>query len=338
MRTVYIAAAPSPGADAVSVTERRSIVQYRRMGQAGIRLSAVGLGGWTTFGESIRDEGLAREIIVAAYDAGIRFFDIADAYARGESERMMGRVLKEFSRHTLVISSKLYWPMSDDPNDRGLSRKHIRESIDKSLGRIGTEYLDIYYCHRFDAETPLEETVRAMDDLVHQGKILYWGTSEWTGAQIAQAVGIARQHNLYGPSVDQPGYSLVRRARVENDVLPAARAHGIGLTTFSPLANGLLTGKYDEGVPEDSRAARSESLRARALGDDAERVRRLKPIADDLGISRAELALAWILRHPEVASVITGATKPEHVRSNARAADVALSDDVLAQMDELFPL
>ncbi len=313
-------------------------MQYRKLGEAGIRLSAVALGGWTTFGESIQDQALAREIIVSAYDSGINFFDIADAYARGESERMMGKVLGDFPRHTLVISSKLYWPMSEDPNDRGLSRKHIMESVDKSLQRIGTDYLDIYYCHRFDADTPLEETVRAMDDLVHQGKVLYWGTSEWTGAQIAEAVGIARAHNLYAPRVDQPGYNLTRRTHVEKDVLPAARAHGIGLTTLSPLANGLLTGKYDDGVPKDSRATRNDRLREQATGEAAERVRRLKPIADDLGISRAQLAMAWILRHPEVTSVITGATKPEHIRANAEAADAALSDDVLAQIEELFPL
>jgi len=312
-------------------------MQYRRLGNAGIKLSAVGLGGWTTFGESIQDPALAREIIVAAYDAGINFFDIADAYARGEAERMMGQVLREFPRHTLVISSKLYWPMSDNVNDRGLSRKHIMESVDKSLQRIGTDYLDIYYCHRFDAETPLEETIRAIDDLVHQGKVLYWGTSEWTGAQLSRAVGIAREHNLYAPQVEQPGYSLLRRARVESDVLPAAQVLGIGLTPFSPLANGLLTGKYDAGVPEDSRVSRNATLRERATGEAAEKVRQMKPIADALGISRAQLALAWILREGQVSSVITGATRPEHVRSNAQAAEVVLSADVIAQLDALFP-
>jgi voltage-dependent potassium channel beta subunit len=311
-------------------------MQYRRLGQAGIKLSAVGLGGWTTFGESVQDQAVAREIILAAYEAGVNFFDIADAYAAGASEAMMGQVLRELPRHTLVISSKLYWPMSDDVNDRGLSRKHIRESVDKSLQRIGTDYLDIYYCHRYDAETPLEETVRAMDDLVHQGKVLYWGTSEWSGAQIAQAVGLARQHNLYGPSVEQPGYSLLRRERVENEIIPAVRAHGIGLTTFSPLGNGILTGKYDGGVPADSRAARNTNLRERLTSDLVDKVRRLKPIADDLGLTRAQLAVAWILRHPELSSVITGATKPEHVASNAKAAEATLTPDVVAAIDSIF--
>ena len=313
-------------------------MKFRRLGNTGLKVSAVALGGWTTFGESIQDAALARQIILAAYEAGINFFDIADAYARGESERMMGQVLRELPRHRLVISSKLFWPMSDDPNDRGLSRKHVMESIDKTLQRIGTDYLDIYYCHPFDPETPLEETVRAMDDLVHQGKVLYWGTSEWTGAQITEAVGLARQFNLYRPSVDQPGYNLLRRTRVETDVIPAVRALGIGLTTFSPLSSGILTGKYDAGVPADSRAAINEGLRNRLSDQTLESVRQMKPIAEGLGINRAQLAVAWLLSHPEVSSVITGATKPEHVASNARGAEVELSADVVAKLNELFPL
>jgi len=313
-------------------------MKYRRLGQAGMKVSAIALGGWTTFGESIQDADVARDILLKAYESGINFFDIADAYARGASERMMGKVLRDLARHTLVISSKLYWPMSDDVNDRGLSRKHIMESVNKSLQRIGTDYLDIYYCHRYDPETPLEEVVRAMDDLVHQGKVLYWGTSEWTGAQIAEAVGLARQYNLYRPQVEQSGYNLTRRRRVEQEIIPAVRAHGIGLTTFSPLANGILTGKYDDGVPEDSRAARNENLRARLSDEVRDKVRALKPIADDLGVTRAQLAIAWILRNPEVSSVITGATKPEHVAGNVRAADLELSEDVVTATGDLFSI
>jgi voltage-dependent potassium channel beta subunit len=311
-------------------------MEYRKLGKSGIKLSKVALGGWTTFGESIQEPVLARQIILQAYDSGVNFFDIADVYALGESEKMMGAVLSELPRHTLVISSKVFWPMSDDVNDRGLSRKHIMESIDKSLARIGTDYVDLYYCHRFDPKVPVEEVVRAMDDLIHQGKVLYWGTSEWTGAQISRAVGIARQYNLYPPSVDQPGYNLMRRARVETDVLPAVRPYGIGLTTFSPLHNGILTGKYDEGIPEDSRAARNERLQERLTDEVIERVKALKPIADDLGITRAQLAIAWILRHPEVTSVITGATKAEHVESNVKAAEVELPQEVIEQIDEIF--
>lgn len=313
-------------------------MEYRHLGKAGIQVSEVGLGGWTTFGGSIEEPDLARKIILSAYESGVNFFDIADAYAGGEAEKMMGNVLQELPRHTLVISSKLYWPMSEDVNDRGLSRKHIMESIDKSLARIGTDYLDIYFCHRYDGETPLEETVRAMDDLVHQGKILYWGTSEWSGAQIAEAVGIARQYNLYPPSVEQPGYNLTRRRRVEEQILPVARKHGIGITPFSPLASGVLTGKYDQGIPEDSRAAHSERMRERLSEDLLARVREIKPIADELGVTRAQLALAWVLNHKEVSSVITGATKPGHVASNAEAAELELSDDVMDALDALFPL
>ncbi len=230
-------------------------MQYRRLGNAGMKVSAVSLGGWTTFGGSIKEMELAEEIIVGAYEAGINFYDIADVYARGESEKMMGKVLARFQRNTLVISSKVFGAMSDDVNDRGLSRKHIMESIDRSLRNIGTDYLDIYYCHRYDDETPLEETVRAMDDLIHKGKILYWGTSEWPAARIAEAYGIARQYNLYPPQAEQPGYHMMRRTRVEKEVLPVTEPLGIGLTSFSPLANGLLTGKYDEDVPEGTRYA-----------------------------------------------------------------------------------
>jgi voltage-dependent potassium channel beta subunit len=312
-------------------------MEYRRLGDAGTKVSKVALGGWTTFGGSIQDQDNTRQIITAAYDNGINFFDIADAYAGGEAERMMGAVLGGFPRHTLVISSKLYWPMSADPNDRGLSRKHIMESVEKSLQRIGTDYLDIYFCHRYDVETPLEETIRAMDDLVHQGKVLYWGTSEWSGAQIASAVGLARQYNLYRPQVEQSGYNLLRRERVETDVLPATEPNGIGITVFSPLASGMLTGKYDDGIPDDSRMARNERMQERFTEEMRQQVIQLKPIADELGITRAQLALAWILRHPGVSSVITGATQVAHVESNVRAAEVNLGPDVVDRINEIFP-
>jgi voltage-dependent potassium channel beta subunit len=312
-------------------------MEYRRLGDAGTKVSKVALGGWTTFGGSIQDQDNTRQIITAAYDNGINFFDIADAYAGGEAERMMGAVLGGFPRHTLVISSKLYWPMSADPNDRGLSRKHIMESVEKSLQRIGTDYLDIYFCHRYDVETPLEETIRAMDDLVHQGKVLYWGTSEWSGAQIASAVGLARQYNLYRPQVEQSGYNLLRRERVETDVLPATEPNGIGITVFSPLASGMLTGKYDDGIPDDSRMARNERMQERFTEEMRQQVIQLKPIADELGITRAQLALAWILRHPGVSSVITGATQVAHVESNVRAAEVNLGPEVVDRINEIFP-
>ncbi|MHB1357791.1 MAG: aldo/keto reductase family protein [Anaerolineae bacterium] len=309
-------------------------MKYRRLGQAGMKVSAIGLGGWTTFGESIKDGTLAKEIITTAYENGINFFDIADAYARGEAERLMGSVLAQFARHTLVISSKLYWPMSDEVNDRGLSRKHIMESVHKSLKRIGTDYLDIYFCHRYDPDTPLEEVVRAMDDLVHQGKVLYWGTSEWSGAQIASAVGIARQYNLYLPQVEQPQYNLLVRERVEKEILPVVLANGIGLTTFSPLATGLLSGKYDDGLPEGSRLARESGLRDRWYTEKpVAQVRKLAPIAEELGISRAQLALAWLLHKPGVSSVITGATSRSQLENNLEAVDIALNPEIMTRIE-----
>jgi voltage-dependent potassium channel beta subunit len=312
-------------------------MNYRRLGNSGLKVSALSLGGWTTFGESLTDPRLARDIIVKAYDSGINFFDIADIYAKGEAERLMGSILKLFPRHTLVISSKAYWPMSDDVNDRGLSRKHIMESVEKSLQRIGTDYLDLYFCHRFDEETPLEETVRAMDDLVHQGKILYWGTSEWTGAQIQAAIDLCERHNLYKPQVEQPQYNLLVRRKVEQDVLPVAERHGMGLVVWSPLASGLLTGKYDEALPEDSRLARIDWLRDNWYkGEMIAAVRALKPVADALGLTRAQLAIAWTLRQPGVSSAITGATRPAQLEETLKAVDVTLDAETLARIDQIF--
>jgi voltage-dependent potassium channel beta subunit len=311
-------------------------MQYRRLGNAGMKVSVLSLGGWTTFGESVQDKQLARSIIIKAYDSGINFFDIADAYAGGESERMMGEVLKELPRHTLVISSKLFWPMSDDVNDRGLSRKHIMESIDKSLARIGTDYLDIYFCHRYDEETPVEETARAMDDLIHQGKILYWGTSKWTAAQIQEALDVCEKHNLYKPQSEQPNYSMLVRKEVENDILPLAEPKGIGLVVFSPLASGILTGKYDDGIPDDSRMARLDWLRNAVFREEAvDAVRKLKPIADDLGVTRAQLAIAWTLRQPGVSSAITGATQVHQLEETLKAVDIVVDEDALTQIDRI---
>lgn len=312
-------------------------MKYRRLGHAGIKVSELSLGGWTTFGESLTDWQLARDIIVTAFDNGINFFDIADIYANGAAERLMGSILKLFPRHELVISSKTFWPMSDDVNDRGLSRKHIMESVDKSLQRIGTDYLDLYFCHRFDPETPVEETVRAMDDLVHQGKILYWGTSEWTGAQIQEALDICEKYNLYKPQTEQPQYNLLVRKKVEDDVLPVTEPNGIGLVVWSPLASGMLTGKYDEGIPEDSRVARFDWLRNDIYKQDIVRaVAALKPVADDLGVTRAQLAIAWTLRQPGVSSSITGATKVQQLHDTLKAIDIALDEDVLKRIDTIM--
>jgi len=313
-------------------------MRYRRVGDSGLRVSALSLGGWTTFGMSVSDPEQTRALITTAYDNGINFFDIADSYGRGAAERAMGEVFKEFPRNTLVISSKVYWPISDDVNDRGLSRKHIMESIDRSLRNIGTDYLDLYFCHRYDTETPTEETVRAMDDLIHQGKILYWGTSEWTDEQIQEALDICEDYGLYRPIVEQPQYNLLHRQRVEETILPLAEEEGIGLVVWSPLGGGLLTGKYDNGLPEDSRLARNESMAQSMLREEVlDAVRQLKPIADELGITRAQLAIAWVLRQPGVSSAITGATKISQLEETLKAVEVELDASVLEHLDELFP-
>ncbi len=313
-------------------------MQYRALGRCGTRVSVFGLGGWLTYGGSVKDLKEVRAILTTAFEAGVNFFDIADAYASGKAEKVMGKVLADFPRHELVISSKVFFPMSDDVNDRGLSRKHIFESVHKSLRRIGTDYLDLYFCHRFDEHTPLEETARAMDDLVHQGKVLYWGTSEWTGAQLRELHGICAQGNLYRPQVEQPQYSLIARAKFESEVRPVAREHGMGLVVWSPLAMGVLTGKYDRGIPKDSRMAQEEWLRKDRLTEkNLERVRRFKVFADALGCSRAQLALAWVEAQEGVSSVVLGAASLKQLRENLGALAIRLDEDLNRKLIELFP-
>jgi voltage-dependent potassium channel beta subunit len=264
----------------------------------------------------------------------MNFFDIADIYEKGAAEAQMGAVLKDYPRHTLVISSKVFWPMSDDVNDRGLSRKHIMESIDKTLTRIGTDYLDIYFCHRPDPETPILETARAMNDVINQGKVLYWGTSEWEGSQIAEAYEICNRYGWHLPKTEQPQYSMLYRDRVEKTILPITEPRGVGLVVWSPLAQGMLTGKYDDGIPEGTRFAKETWASSRFVNDaNAAKVKALKSIADDLGITRAQLALAWCLRQTGVSSVITGATRPEQVYDNAKAGDVELTNDVIEAIE-----
>ena len=313
-------------------------MSYRRMGESGLKLSTLGLGGWTTFGGTVTEKAAVRSLIRAAFEAGVNLFDIADVYARGESERAMGEVLGELPRHELVITSKLYWPMSDDPNDRGLSRKHVMESVDKSLQRIGTDYLDVYFCHRYDEETPVEETLRAMDDLVRQGKVLYWGTSEWTGGQLRDVSERADRRNCHAPRVEQPQYSLLARPKVETDVRPAAEAAGMGLMAWSPLASGLLTGKYDDGLPEDSRLARMDWLDERLrTAELLEKVKAFKALADEAGCTRAQLALAWVAAQPGVSSVLMGATRMEQLEDNLGALSVELTPELSAGLDRIFP-
>ncbi|MDC1142341.1 aldo/keto reductase family protein [Planctomycetota bacterium] len=313
-------------------------MKYRYMGQTGLQLSALSLGGWTTYGASVKEQDTVDSIIKFAFESGINFFDISDIYEKGEAEIAMGRVFKDLPRSELVISTKCFWPMSDDVNDQGLSRKHIMESIDKSLQRIGTDYVDLYFCHRPDPNTPIEETVRAMDDLVRRGKILYWGTSEWSGEQLLAASEIADARNCYAPAVEQPQLNLAAQYRYATDVQPAAAEQGLGVVTWSPLASGLLTGKYDDELPEGSRLWRSERLREVYLTDEnREKVLQLKTIADDIGCTRAQLALAWVLAQDGVSSVITGATKLEQLKANLEALEIDLTKDHKKAIAKIFP-
>ncbi|MCK6580088.1 MAG: aldo/keto reductase family protein [Anaerolineae bacterium] len=312
-------------------------MHYRHLGDAGIRISAISLGGWINYGEGKVDEGIARRVVETAYEQGINFFDLADIYGKGEAEKQMGAVLSQYPRHTLVISTKVFWPMSDDVNDRGLSRKHILESIDKSLARLGTDYVDIYFCHRPDPSTPIRETVQAMHTVVESGRALYWGTSVWSADQIVEAYDLCDRYGWHLPKAEQPQYSMLHRERVEEHILPAAHRRGIGLVVFSPLGQGMLTGKYDDGIPEGSRFAREEWAKDRFVNEqNIARVKALKAVADDLGVTRADLALAWVLRHPGVSSAIIGATRPEHVLENIKAADLTLDAAAIQRIEAIL--
>lgn len=314
-----------------------SNMRYRNLGNCGLKVSELSLGSWLTYGDDVSDNALIKSIVHQAFDAGINFFDIADVYARGGAEQALNPVIKEFPRHHLVLSTKVFFSMSDNVNDKGLSRKHIIESIDNSLKRLGTDYIDIYFCHRYDPETPLEETIRAMDDLVHQGKVLYWGTSVWSGEQLREAHRICREKGYYPPQVEQPQYNLLCRKDVETDVQPAVTESGMGMVLWSPLAFGLLTGKYDDGVPTDARLARQEWLKEQHYNDpNIDRVKKMKTIADELGCSRAQLALAWLLKQPGVTSVITGATKPEQLKDNLGALNINVTDEMDQELKDIF--
>jgi voltage-dependent potassium channel beta subunit len=311
-------------------------MEYRRLGNTGLKVSAISLGGWTTFGGTVQDETLARDIINVALEAGVNFFDQADVYSTGQSELLMGKVLKDHPREKLVISSKLFWPMSDEPNDRGLNRKHLRHSIEGSLKRLGTDYLDVYFCHRHDPETSTEEIVLSMSNLIDRGQILYWGTSEWSGAQIAEAVMYAKAHGLHVPIVEQPQYSLAYATRVEKEILPVTTKHGVGLVVWSPLAMGVLTGKFDAGEVEGSRMSSTKIGRDLYTPENIEKVRHLKPIADGLGVTRASLAIAWVLRQPGVSSAIVGATSVEQMKQNIAHKDLRLDAATLEQITTIW--
>jgi voltage-dependent potassium channel beta subunit len=315
-------------------------MEYRRLGRSGLKVSVLSLGSWVTFGTQV-DAGLARACLAAAREAGVNFFDNAETYSNGESERLMGKAIADlgWERRSYVISTKLFVGLHDEVNMRNtLNRKFLLQAIDGCLDRLGLDFVDLIFCHRPDPETPVEETVWAMSDIIASGQALYWGTSEWPAADIRAAWEIAERHHLRKPVTEQPQYNLLTRRRVEVEYARLYEDIGLGLTTWSPLAWGLLAGKYLEGVAAGSRAELPgyEYVRERVVDEAANtRVRRLKAVADDLGCTLAQLSLAWCVRNPHVSSVITGASQVAQVRQNMTALDVVplLTDDVLARVD-----
>jgi voltage-dependent potassium channel beta subunit len=315
-------------------------MEYRRLGKAGLKVSALSLGAWVTYGGQVGGD-TARECMAAAYDAGVNFFDNAEGYAGGNAETVMGNAIKQLGwrREDLVVSTKIFWG-GEGPNDTGLSHKHVIEGVNNALRRFQMEYVDLVFCHRPDPNTPIEETVRAMDIVIRQGKAFYWGTSEWSAAEIMEAYAVARQYGLTPPTMEQPQYNMFTRERFEKEYAPLYRDIGLGTTIWSPLASGLLTGKYNEGIPADSRAALQgyEWLQRGITPERIEKVKQLQPIADELGASLAQLALAWCLKNPHVSTVITGASRPAQVTENMKALDVAakLTPDIMERIETIL--
>ncbi len=313
-------------------------MRYRRLGRSGVQVSAVSLGSWLTYGGSVAEE-TATACIHRAFELGVNFFDTANVYAGGRAEEIMGGALSRFRRDDYVVATKVYFPVGKGPNDSGLSRKHVWEQVHHSLRRLGMDHIDLYQCHRYDADTPLEETCRVMDNLVGAGKILYWGTSEWSADQLRSATELCRTEGWAPPTSNQPQYSALQR-RIEAGVLPTSEELGIGNVVWSPLAQGVLTGKYREpdDVPADSRAAgRDRQFMERWLTRDTlDAVAAMGKVAEQVGCSTAQLALAWCLRQPAVSSVIAGATRPEHVDANASAAELDIDPEILDTVSELL--
>jgi len=315
-------------------------MEYRHLGKHGIRVSEVCLGSWLTYGGATAED-TARRCIEQAYDLGINFFDTANVYARGEAEKIVGKVLRQYPRESYVLATKVFFPMGEGPNDRGLSRKHIVEQCDASLKRLGLDYIDLYQAHRYDPTVPLAETLIAFNHLVEQGKILYYGVSEWSAGQLAHATDLIRLANLAPIASNQPRYHMLDRT-IEREILPVCRREGIGIINYSPLAQGLLTGKYKPGqaLPEGSRASDSRQNMFLNQGDlDQQqllRVQRLLPIAEQEGLSLSQLALAWCLRNPELSSVIIGASKPEQVQENVGASGKRLSTTTIQHIEEVL--
>lgn len=316
-------------------------MNYRRLGKSGIKVSELSLGAWVTYGGQVGQD-TAEQCMIAAREHGVNFFDNAEGYANGNAEIVMGNVIKMLAwrREDIVVSTKIYWG-GDGPNDTGLSHKHIMEGMNNALRRFQLEYVDLVFCHRPDPNTPIEETVRAMDQIVRSGKAFYWGTSEWSAAEIMRADGIARQYNLTPPSMEQPQYNMFERNRFEKEYDILYRELGYGTTIWSPLASGLLSGKYNEGIPVDSRAnlAGYEWLKKHVLtAERIAKVKRLVPISQDLGCTMSQLALAWCLKNPNVSTVITGASRAEQVHENMKAIDFIdkLTPDVMRSIDEVL--
>lgn len=319
-------------------------MEYRRLGKSGLKVSALSLGSWVTFGKQVGLDD-AKDLLKTAYDAGINFFDNAEGYEAGESEKIMGDAIAGLGlpRDTFAVSSKVFWG-GNKPTQLGLSAKHVRDACDQALKRLRVDYLDLFFCHRPDVDTPIEETVRAMHNLIQQGKVAYWGTSEWSAQQITEAHLIARQEHLTPPTMEQPQYNMLHRERLESEYRPLYERFGLGTTIFSPLASGILTGKYLDGIPEDSRLNLTgyEWLRDMLLSEEGqqrqEKVRQLKPLADELELSLNHLALAWCLTNPNVSTVILGASRLSQLQDNLKALDALpkLNDTVLERIEGIL--
>ena len=322
-------------------------MEYRRLGKSGLKLSALSLGSWVTFGRQLNTD-LAESCMAASYDAGVNFFDNAEAYALGESETIMGAALKKLAwpRDSYAVSSKVYWGSVPNPlpTQQGLSRKHVFDACHQALKRLQLDYLDLYFCHRPDRETPIEETVRAMSDLINQGKVLYWGTSEWSAQEIMEAYGAARQYNLVPPTMEQPQYNMFHRDRFEIEYHRLYDNIGLGATIWSPLASGLLTGKYNYGIPEDSRANLEGFgwLKERFTGEEAKnqiaKIRQLTRFTDALNTTLPKLAIAWCLKNPNVSSVIIGASRLEQLEENLEALELVdkLDPEQMEQIEQVL--
>ncbi len=320
-------------------------MEYRRMGRTGLQLSVLSFGSWVSFSKQINDR-TADQLMGMAYDQGVNFFDNAEVYALGESEKMMGRVLKKkkWDRSSFVVSSKVFFGWrgkANLPNQTGLSRKHIMEACDEALQRLQVDYLDLFFCHRPDKKTPVEETVWAMNHLLQQGKILYWGTSEWSGVEIMEAHRVAQQYRLIGPTVEQPQYNLFERSKVEVEYAEIYKNVGLGTTIWSPLAAGLLSGKYNDGIPENSRFALQgfDWLRDRWMVDDRiKRVKKLGELAARLGTSTAALSIAWCIKNPNVSTAILGATRKQQLTENLKALEVMnlLTPEVMEKIETIM--